>query len=211
MSSIRTKKTINEYLRDAEGVIHVGANVGQEAKRYHRHGLNVYWIEPIPYVFNMLENNIRQYPKQEAHLALVADTNDQEYKLHIANNTGASSSIYDLGDDFHRDHPSIHYTETTTLNSVTLPTILEQTSANLDLYNVLVIDTQGSELLVLQGAKSILDHFKYIRVEATDFQLYKDSCVYNEINAFLQEHGFEELYRFTSESTFEHDIVYQRT
>ena len=92
-----------------------------------------------------------------------------------------------------------------------MPTILEQTNAKLDLYDVLVIDTQGSELLVLQGAENILHEFRYVRVEATDFQLYKDSCVSKEIDTFLRQCGFEELYRFTSESTFEHDIVYKRT
>jgi len=204
------KKEINKYLRDVLGVIHVGANFGQEARRYYKHNLNVIWIEPIPFVYNMLVKNISNYPNQRSHMALITDADGEEYELHVANNTGASSSIFEFGDDFHKEHPTIQYTETIRVTGVTLPTLLDQTHSELHKHDALVIDTQGSELLVLKGAEQILHNFKYIRVEAADFELYKNSCVYEDIDLFMRKHNFRELYRYTSESKREHDIVYKR-
>jgi hypothetical protein len=44
----------HSYLRKVRGVIHVGANEGQERDLYAAFGLNVIWIEPIPEVFQVL-------------------------------------------------------------------------------------------------------------------------------------------------------------
>ena len=55
------------------GVVHVGANTGQERLIYDKEGLNVLWIEPIPSVFDTLVANIRALPKQRAVCALVTD------------------------------------------------------------------------------------------------------------------------------------------
>ena len=44
----------DDFLRSCSGVIHVGANSGQERELYAQHGLNVVWIEPIPEVYTAL-------------------------------------------------------------------------------------------------------------------------------------------------------------
>jgi hypothetical protein len=80
----------NRYLRSCKGVIHVGANTGQEAKSYADHDLQVLWIEPIPEVFDVLLTNIQPYPKQRVLNELIADVDDQIVTLHVANNQGAS-------------------------------------------------------------------------------------------------------------------------
>ena len=40
----------------------------------------------------------------------------------------------------------------------------------------MVIDTQGSELLILQLAVTILGGFNYIQVEAANFEAYRNWC-----------------------------------
>ena len=47
-----------------KGIIHVGANVGQEADEYQPR--DVVWIEPIPSVFLKLQGNILKYKNQIA-------------------------------------------------------------------------------------------------------------------------------------------------
>jgi FkbM family methyltransferase len=91
----------DDFLRSYSGVIHVGANSGQERTLYAQHGLNVVWIEPIPEVYAALTDNIVGYPRQTAINALITDKDGETYTLHVANNEGASSSILDLHD--HRD------------------------------------------------------------------------------------------------------------
>jgi hypothetical protein len=53
-----------------------------------------------------------------------------------------------------------------------------------------VLDTQGSELLVLQGAVPILPHFRFIKAEAADFESYVGCCQITDLTAFLGQHGF---------------------
>jgi FkbM family methyltransferase len=183
-----------DILKEVTGLIHIGANVGQEAELYAQHNLDVIWVEPIPNVFDRLKQNIALYPKQVALEALVTDKDDEEYTLRIANNTGASSSIYDLKD--HRDiWPDIHYVDNLQKKSVTLPTLLKIQHIDFSKYQMLVLDTQGSELLVLKGAKQIINQFKAIKTEVADFEAYKDGCVLDDMIRFMQENGFGEVER----------------
>ena len=56
------------FLKNVSGVIHVGANEGQEREDYAARNLRVLWIEPIPSVFARLTLNIAKYDRQEADL-----------------------------------------------------------------------------------------------------------------------------------------------
>ncbi len=146
----------NRFLRTARGVVHVGANVGQERELYDRHGLDVLWIEPIPDVFATLAANIAGCPRQRALECLVTDRDDAPYEFNVANNGGESSSILALKE--HRDvWPKVDFTKTITLRSSTLATLLARERIDLARYDALVMDTQGSELLVLRGAEPVLE------------------------------------------------------
>jgi FkbM family methyltransferase len=152
----------NRFLREAHGVIHVGANVGQEREIYARRNLDVLWVEPLPEVFGALRANIASYPRQRALEALVTDRDDQPYEFHVANNAGESSSIFDLKE--HRDlWPKVAFTRSMTLRSVTLTTLLARENIDTTRYDALVMDTQGSELLVLKGAEPLLPRFAWIK------------------------------------------------
>ena len=183
---------INRYLKDISGVIHVGANTGQERDLYERHNLQVLWIEPIPSVFEKLKNNISDYERQNAVKALITDVNNKEYNFNIANNDGASSSILDFSE--HKEiWPDVHYEETLLLTSTTLEKLIKDERIDMNKYQALVLDTQGSELLVLKGSKSLLKYFKYISTEAADFESYENGCTLSEINEYLNDNGFIEI------------------
>jgi FkbM family methyltransferase len=203
----------NEYLKHITGVIHIGANTGQERNLYKKHNLNVLWVEPIPEVYEKLKTNIKNYRNQKAIKALITDKNNKEYKFNIANNDGASSSILKL--EKHKDiWPEVNYKETILLKSTTLEKLIEKENINIKDYQALVLDTQGSELLALNGGISILKHFKYIATEVADFESYKDCCTLVDINKFMNKHNFQEKYRSKfAESTkggSYYDILFKR-
>jgi len=57
--------------------------------------------------------------------------------------------------------------------------------------SLLKIDTQGSELSVLIGAKKILkNHIKYVYIEVSDLEHYKNQNKSNEVITFLGKLGF---------------------
>jgi FkbM family methyltransferase len=181
----------HSYLRKVRGVIHVGANEGQERALYAAFGLNVIWIEPIPEVFQTLKHNISEFPMQRAFNYLVMGEDGKEYEFHIANNAGASSSILDFSK--HKEMwPKIAYTSTITLTGVTLSAILEAEQVDIRQFDALVLDTQGSEHKILTGAANLLANFKFVKVEVPDFESYKGCCQISELSAFMLSKGFHE-------------------
>lgn len=202
----------DRFLRDAKGVIHIGANTGQEREQYAKYDLKVIWIEPIPEVFEILQTNLKDFPFQQAFKCLISELDDTEYEFNVASNNGASSSILDF--KLHKDIWSkITYESKIKLRSKTLVSLLKEEKIDLSEYDTLIMDTQGSELLVLGGAAPILKTFTYIKTEVPDFESYKDCCQLKDINMFLRNNGYYEFSRqkFAShpDGGSYYDIVYK--
>ena len=182
------------FLRDVAGVIHVGAHVGQERHRYAQYGLRVLWVEPLPEHFALLQQNIAAFREQRAIQCLLTDRDDAEYPFHVTSNAGGSSSILPL--DMHKDiWPDVTTTKTISLRSKTLPTALRDQRIDASAYDALVMDTQGSELLVLEGAAPLLRGFRYIKTEVADFEAYTGCCQLSQVEAYVRQHGFREYAR----------------
>ena len=202
----------NAWLGRARNIVHVGANTGQEADMYAARGLGVLWIEPIPSVFYALENHIRQFPQQRAYQALVSAESGKTVTLHVASNGGQSSSIFEMGNGLKETWPGIDYVDRIDLLTRTLDEIL---SADARHYDGLVMDTQGSELLILQGASSALAGFRYIKTEAADFELYKGAATEMDLVSFLKPRGFRlvrrDVFARTPDGTGEcSDMLFER-
>ena len=204
----------DSFLGRVTGIVHVGANTGQERELYASLGLRVIWVEPIPQVFAELSANIQGLRGQRALQALVTDVDGKEYEFHVASNSGLSSSILDFKE--HGDiWPDVHYASTIRLRSLTLASLLERERVNPRKYQALVMDTQGSELLVLRGSLPILRHFRFIKTEVPDFEAYAGCCQLSDIGEFMAGNGYEEISRneFARRdgggSYF--DVVYRRT
>lgn len=207
------KKDPDAFLQDISGLIHVGANTGQERDQYEQHGLQVIWVEPIPEVFATLVDNVAPFPKQRAIEALVTDTEGKEYEFNVASNNGASSSILDF--KLHKDiWPQVTYERKIKLLSKTLPSLVTDQDIDLGVHNALVMDTQGSELLVLQGAIPVLHHFRYIKSEVPDFESYAGCCQLKDISEFMTRHGYHEVSRHRvakrSQGGRYYDVVYKK-
>ncbi len=179
----------DRFLSACKGVLHVGANSGQERETYARLGLPVVWVEALPGVFDELKINIARYPDQMAIRALLADRDGQKFIFRVANNNGASSSILEL--KYHKDiWPEVEYVDEIEMESVTLGTALASHGVDPSAYDALVMDTQGSELMILQGSGELLDRFEYIKTEAADFEAYENCATVASLADFLGAHGF---------------------
>ena len=203
----------NIFLRDSIGVIHVGASFGQECKLYDHYNQNVIWIEPIPDVFFELKKNVKKFNKQNCYNYLVTDIDDKEYDFKITNNS-LSSSIFSL-EEHKKMWPEVEFSHSISLRSITLNNLISKENIDLNNYDTLIIDTQGSELLVLKGLGENIKNFKYIKVEACNFKSYDGGCTDEEILSYMTNHNFKEKKRFTSspkihEKNYKyHDILFQ--
>ena len=188
------REFLDGHLRNVTGLVHVGANIGQEREYYRLLGLDVVWVEPIREIYDRLVNNIAAYPRQRAINALLTARQGEELVFRIANNNGASSSL--LAMDKHVEmFPDIDYVEERTMVSTTLEQMLLDYRISTDDYQALTVDVEGAELLVLRGAGPALHRFEYVKAEVSDFSSREGNALTTEIEQFMADAGFAEIVR----------------
>jgi FkbM family methyltransferase len=99
-----------------------------------------------------------------------------------------------------------------TIETTTLDAVLESLAPEVR-YDFLKIDTQGADLDVLRGAERFLAHDCVgIQLEAFVVPLYAGIACLPEIDAYLDERGFERVWTAPPHGTFDsqHDVLYLR-
>ena len=182
---------VREFGLRCRGVIHVGANLGQEFDSYRRAGLeSAVYIEPIPEIFAELEKRVSADPRHHAINALCSDRDGEDVEFHVASNQGQSSSILELGTHAVR-HPEVTYVGALRLRTATLDHIVFETpSLDPRPLNCLVMDVQGAEAKVLAGAKRTLAQCHSVFTEVSEGGLYEGDARWEEIVAMLKAEGF---------------------
>lgn len=178
----------------ADGILHLGAHYGQEAESYHKAGANVIWIEGMPNVFQTLRKNIDKYPNQTAILAILGDST-RLVNFNITDNEGQSSSVFSLAQ---RHRFPTRVVAQTSLEMKRLDQIF--TRKDLVDFSHWVVDVQGAELIVLQGAGELLDTCLTLDVEVSTYETYMGGARYEELDSFLKEKGFVPLWEFAKNS-----------
>ena len=188
------REFLDGYLRNISGVIHVGANLGQERRYYWLIGVDVLWVEPIREVYEKMIDNISLYPRQRGVNALLGARDGEEVTLGIANNNGASSSMLPL-DEHAVLFPDIEIVEQRKLTTITLDTMISRYDIQLDDYQALTLDTEGAEMMILQGAGDLLRHFDYVKCEVADFPARTGTPSTKDLDNLLTGLGFRQLAR----------------
>lgn len=176
---------------ECRGVIHVGANQGQEFDSYRRAGLeSVIYIEPIPQIFAKLKERISVDGRHHAFNALCTDREGDEVEFHVASNSGQSSSIFEFGSHAEH-HPEVTYIGTLRLRTTTLDHIVFGTpSLDPRLLDCLVLDVQGAEAKVLAGAKRTLGLCRFVFAEVGEGGVYRGDQPLEQIVDTLKAEGF---------------------
>lgn len=174
-----------------KGVLHIGANVGEEAPVYDKLGIkNMIFIEANPAIFLMLKSNIAKYPDATAYNYCIGDEEGKNVIFHVSNNGSQSSSILELGT--HKQvHPEVHYVSDIPMKTRRVDHILN--SEDLADYDFLNIDLQGAELLALRGMGDLLYAFKWLYLEVNQAELYKGCPHVNDLDLFLNGFGFKRV------------------
>ena len=169
-----------------DGVLHLGAHVGEEARAYDRCRVGkVWWVEADPEVMPDLERNISKYPDQVAIRECVSDIHGASVTFHRANNH-QSSSLLELGT--HLDvAPDVHYTDQFTMIATTVDALVSRYGIRANFLNS---DLQGAELLALRGAADFLAGVAYIYTEVNWTSLYEGCVLLPDLDAWLGQRGF---------------------
>lgn len=87
-------------------------------------------------------------------------------------------------------YPSIFYEQTISLTTTTVDRLIAEGVIPSDI-DFLVIDAQGAELLILQGAKSLLSSgsLKGAMIETAVEPLYDEGATYIDVSSELKSYG----------------------
>lgn len=187
------KSTINT-------IIHVGGHRGEEIFDYENLGAKqVIWIEPNPDVFDEMKiflTNSKSEIESQAFEYAASNTDHETVDFNIyygpdagflVGNKGCSSLLKAKG------RFESWYVKTIQVETITLDTLILENNLNYQNLDVLYMDTQGAELMVLQGSKNVLDNVKYVITEATwDNPDYIDNVMYDELKLYLETLSFVE-------------------
>jgi FkbM family methyltransferase len=169
-------------------LLHIGASKGNESAYYSRHGIEAWHVEAIPAVFEQLQATCARQQGQHALQACLSNQEGQAVSFNIASNSYSSSM---LGLGRHQEaYPEIRYVETVELVTTTIDALVARglIPASVDM---LVVDVQGAEKLVLEGAEQWLRsaNLKGALIETSVEPLYYGGSTYLEIGALLRGHG----------------------
>lgn len=190
---IPLKELVTRFNVKPSGVLHVGANVGEEAIQYEEQGIkNVVWIEANPDIFKTLVMNVSVLGHKYFNFA--AGDENKEVTLHISNNSGQSSSILPLGTHA-RNHPTVKYTHDISVPMMRIDSFFSYVPGQSERYDLkdvdfLSMDIQGFELPALKGMGDIINQFKWVYLEVNKEQVYKGNALVGEVDQYLSKFGF---------------------
>lgn len=174
-----------------EGVLHLGANEGQEAETYWRLGIrNVIWVEAIPEVFQKLTAHVRRFPGQRTRLACVSDVDNQKIQFNVANNGAQSSSMLEFG-THSKEHPTVKFTDKLEITTSRVDTLLKDEKMHGRW--LLNADLQGAELLAMKGMGHLWSRFAWAYLEVNERELYKGCPLLPELDAWMLGRKFKRV------------------
>lgn len=184
------KEIVRKYGKPS-GILHCGANIGEEAEAYHKEGIkNVSWIEANPELIPILRDNVFKYGHNIVE-ACLGDVDDEEVTFHISNNAGQSSSYLELGT--HKiQHPEVHYVRDIPMETIRIESLFQRgflpTANPPDFLNM---DLQCAEMKALRGMGNTLHWFKWLYLEVNRAPLYEGCPHVNDLDLFLNGFGFK--------------------
>lgn len=200
------------YELTPKGIIHVGANRGQEVEAYKTSGIRpVVLIEPLPDPFARLVRAVNSEPGFHTVQACCSDR-AREVAFHVASNGGQASSYLPPAEHLTL-YPNVTFGSTVTIMTKTLDTLLDELAtdgvetAQLD---YLAMDTQGSERDVLLGAPRTLERVKFVWTEVSMSNLYEGAASVYEMIEFMRARNFD-LFGLTMRRKLWGDALFIRT
>jgi len=194
-----TGKILRKYFRYAiprvRGVVHIGSHLCQEQSCYE--GLkikNVIWID------GNIENHI-----ENGHIfinAIVAENNDKRNFYISDNSNGGSSSLFPFKEILNVYKGRISVKEIKEVIPETLDGIFLKTGIDRNNYNALIMHTNGSDLLILNGAVDFLSYLDYIGTYFYWKELYAGVPFEKDVDKYMEGIGFFPRYKLPWKSGY---------
>jgi FkbM family methyltransferase len=170
------------------GVLHLGANYGQEQGRYEKCGItHTIFVEGVPEIYEGLAKRHNDNPNVICIQAVLSNVSGIETVMNVASNHGESSSLHDFK-THKQHHPNVHFTHQIPVTTIRF----EDLKVDMDGINYLVTDLQGHDLQAMMGISDAdFARFDAVYTEVSFEEVYEGCCKYEQTNEFLEARGFE--------------------
>jgi len=200
------EKELNYYLSERKLVIFdVGCCEGEDTIRYSRFfpESSIYSFEPHPENFKKTISNLEKYNIENSKVFNVALSNvDSKIDFYLSEghpsnlpitnewNYGNKSSSILPAKELHERYDWLRLKNKIEVESITIDRFCQNN--NINNIDLLHLDVQGAEILVLEGAKNMIDSINIIWLEAETVELYKDQPLKDDVVNFLNS-NFEKV------------------
>ncbi len=198
---------IDEVLTDAKpkGVIHAGAHLAEESPIYRKHGVNVYWIEANPSIYDKMKTLI---PCTDDSINVAVADVEGVMEFNLMDN-GQSSSLLHPNTHLIR-YPNIKPSGIIHVEGRKLDSLVDWGLLDISKYDFLYMDLQGAEFRALRGFSKHIGSINYIMSEVNYEEVYSGCTLIDEFDKYLLELGFVKQWATIHESVGWGDAYYKR-
>lgn len=191
------------------GVVHVGADVGQEVGQYFEYGFEkIILIEANPECCAVLLSKFGDDPRIKIFNYAICDRQGTvDFHIHTSRSGSTEPASILPMKRFKEIVKTLQTTKTISVAAITLDGLFQKHQVPFAAYNFVNIDIQGAELLALHGAKNILASIDVIVSEVNVVEMYENGALEDDVVKFLEEQGFDRKHAiyhtlFDERSTF---------
>lgn len=178
------------WIRDMniKSIIDIGANEGQFAFGIMKHlpDATIFSFEPLLSPYLKLNSNSKN-TKIKCYNLGIGDKNEI-IEINHTKDGDFTSSILDIAEGHKRNFPNWTNTFKEKIEIITLDSFFNSNEIDENIY--MKIDVQGYEDKVLLGADKSLSRIKFIQMETSYIELYKDQKLFDYFYKYLTNKGF---------------------
>lgn len=191
--STNFKKWVERFNIRESPVLHLGAHYAEERDDYLVSKFEpVLWVEAIPEIYLKAKELLSEYEKQDILNAVLSHKDNEVLPFYFTGEENSSSSIlkpYLI----QASHPNTKINKTEYFMTTTLDTLLARNNYLQENNIFMVLDLQGAEKKILDGASETLNFTNFILAEVSIRSLYRKSVMFNDLKSYLLRKNFEFL------------------
>lgn len=197
-------------------VLDLGAADGSTTRFFATHfpECRITGFEPIAAMFKKAKETVRDLGNATV-LNMACSDREGEADFHVSANFLSSSLLAARPDELKKESDAIQKSITEVSVEKVKTTRLDTVAKDLGEILLIKIDTQGTELMILQNGVETLKKTNFILAEVNNHSMYENTCQYYEVDAFLRGQGFRlsdlvVTYRDSKDTVKEFDVLYTK-